>query len=242
MNFLELVQGVCVETDFPVPTVWSECVELHHTKIKMNINNVLTMVCASIVDKWKFLEETYAYTTVVNNNSISIPAYMGTVRNVEILNITTDKYHELNFSQNVERITQNTSTGTPNSYTVYEGKILISPIPDDTFSLKIHYYSDYFARASSLDIVGKKKLTLHTDVPKIPDKFHEVLVFGGAMYYIGKVDDPQYQHTKQLFDDAYRNLRGEWKRSKEDFQRINIGKSPRNSFKDVQKDFFSQRF
>lgn len=118
--------------------------------------------------------------------------------------------------------------GKPFCYAVEFGKVILFPIPNSTYTCCIKYLTDYSA-VSADGLTEKYELNLASDIPLIPAKFHDLIIYKSALNYFSRTAKKEYPYFLALFYERLNQAVMEDRGTIEDTASIEIiGRSPLN--------------
>ena len=186
-SFFSVLQSVCTIAHENVPTDFGDVTQ-PYPEIKFYIQNVLEEICDGF--PWKFRERIYTFNTVAGQKQYTL--------NMDFSNIIEDGirvaglFPPLYYVPNTELDQFVSTSGKPYRYSLYDGQILLDPVPDNVYSISIKYLTTNFAFAGD-GVTEQPNLINASDISIIPDRYIKTLVWGAYAFYRQNFKpDPKY--------------------------------------------------
>lgn len=173
-NYFDILKNVCVLAHEEKPYSFSLS-SSPYAEIKKYINEVLEEVCTKYY--WRFRERGFSMNTVAGQAEYSFSAGVEASEIIKDgIRVSTETSPIVYIPHN-EMDTMSSVSGKPLRYSVYAGKLILSPVPDAVYSLKIKYLTLNFAYNSD-KTVEKPRLESEGDMPIIPERYIKVIEWG----------------------------------------------------------------
>ena len=192
MNFNEIIKQFCrTNTVDEQPPSFGDTDEETHKKKQM-INNALAEIFS---EEWNFRKDVTTFQTVAGQSIYDMPLGIIEKQGVRVDGVT---YPLVN-----EKAPYNltTSNGLPNRYYVQGSKLVLYPTPTDVRTVTVHYLN--LMSGLSESGVPQIGLTLETDVPNIPETFHNLVVMKAELFYMR---DKSTKNTAQAKADVQKRI------------------------------------
>lgn len=183
-----------------------ESVEDFESGLKSSINKALGELWCSY--DFPFRVKEYTITTQ-DTNSYDMPTgniYKKSVNNKQTYSVRLVGKGYLEYSDAID--SSELESGTPTKFQVYNDKILLDCIPDDTYSIIVEYVD----LAIGEDDFGDKLYELVNDEDEIsvPEKFEKIfknaLITKAMLYAIASKEDENYAGYLEQYENAYKTL------------------------------------
>ncbi|MCI1273887.1 MAG: hypothetical protein LKG27_05585 [Clostridiaceae bacterium] len=209
MNYLDLINKCLIELNYKTVNSFEELVKNDHRKIKNILNNINVEVCSSY--NWDFL---------LNTITINLPKGFGDIDNPiegKILDLIIDKT-KYSYDVNFENFFTNTQQN--DTYSTFNGKILLPQFSEDK-TIQIIYLTDKYA--IDKDKNKKANMDLFDDFTVIPQAFAEpILIYGTCMRLKGNPQHIRFNYWLSMYKNALSNLIAYSKSTKDDVPHIKM--------------------
>lgn len=168
-------------------------------RVKKELNRALTMICNNENSNWQFREVDSPIITVAGQSEYERPN--GFIRyikrddeNIVLTYVEEHKYYP------------DDTTGDPVQYWMDNEKIRFFPIPDrDNVQLNVHLYTNDCA----MDCNGvlKPEMESGCDVPIIPNKHRNILIYRVCADWRANDADAKSQYYDRKYREAYRAMK-----------------------------------
>ena len=170
-------------------------------RVKKMLNQALSYICNNENEAWSFRNKSTQLVLIPNKKEYDRPYGY-----IEYM-----KYSDMNLVINYvegHRYLPDTSKGLPIEYYISNDKINFYPVPSETENnkiIEIEYYTDGFAE----DCCGLDKplMTEACDVPIIPQRHIDVLIWKVCADWRANDNDGVFQHYQSKFKKAYKALK-----------------------------------
>jgi hypothetical protein len=220
MNYFEIIKKVAVlpGVNLKEPQAF-DTVDLQVIKIKNAVNNALKTICSCW--DWNFRLKKKLITI-----SPDIREYEwsdGRIINIYIQQNNENPF-ELVYEPNCSLLNQ---YGNPFCYSIEFDKIILFPTPYDSCTCIIYYLSDNLA-VSGDGLTEKNLLEAATDLPVVPEKFQDILIYKAALNYFSKPAKKEYPYYLSQYYERLNQAKIEDKGTKSDTPSIEL--SGRSTF------------
>jgi len=179
LNYFDILKNVCLLAHEAPPASFSVA-QSPYNEIKQYINNILEEVCSKFY--WTFRERVFYTSTLAGQKEYELPEGIAAgeilQNGIRIGGVAKPLYFMLH--SDLDMLSE--SSGQPCRYTVYNGKLIFDPVPDDVYSVTIKYLTTNFAYNADKSL-EKTRLQEETDVTIIPDRFIKVIEWGAYSLY-----------------------------------------------------------
>lgn len=200
-NYFDLCNEVLEELYYEKADTFEELdTTAEGRRVKRMLNQALAYVCNNENEGWSFRNKTTQLVLVPGMTEYSRPNGF-----IEYMKYT-DREIVLNYYED-HKFLPNHCIGLPTGYYICDDKINLFPTPgesEDDIIIKIQYYTDDFAEDCCK--MGKPKMVYETDVPIIPARHRDVLIWKVCADWRGNDRDGHYEHYEAKFKRAYRAL------------------------------------
>lgn len=221
MNYFELVKKIAVLPGINLKEPQSfDTLDTQVIKIKNAVNQALRSVCSCW--DWKFR---IRKTTVELSADISKYEW----NNGKILNVYIQKADTIPVKlKYMPDCTMFSQYGIPFCYTFESNNIIFYPNPNGDYICTIYYLTDNYT-VSSDGQQEKAELVLATDLPIIPDKFQDLIIYKAALNFFSKQTKKEYPYYLLQYCERLVQAKSEDKGTSEDTPSIEIyGRTPLN--------------
>ena len=181
MNFLTLVQNLCLLTGKPVPTTVEGTVAQQVGIVKLNVNKAYSDLWLKLGSHNEDADAESAVSTVANQDYIASPYNVVTqvsFSDRKPLILLPWNEFETSYKREASDII---ADATPIIASLYRRRIYLWPTPDTVYSLNVRGRAKYVA------------LTLNTDTPLLDTEYHEVLLAVAQYHQAQWEGDPRAQ-------------------------------------------------
>ena len=192
MNFDGLIKSFCrTNTVDEQPPSFSATDEETYKKKQM-LNNALSEI---FCEEWNFRKSVMTFQTVDGQSAYDMPLGIIEKQGVKVEGVT----NPLTFESAPYSL--DNSSGTPSRYYIQGDKLVLYPTPTDARTVTVHYLN----LMSGLSESGTPQigLTLETDVPNIPETFHDLIVKKAELFYMR---DKSTKNTVQAKADVQKRI------------------------------------
>ncbi|OGI18957.1 MAG: hypothetical protein A2287_07170 [Candidatus Melainabacteria bacterium RIFOXYA12_FULL_32_12] len=178
-NFYDILQNVCILAHEELPSSFSDSSD-PYPEIKQYIKNTVEEICSKF--PWTFREKKYELTTTATQREYTLPTGL-LAANILQDGIRIESFSKpLYFMNHYDLDKLILSSGKPYRYSVYSGKLILDPTPDDVYNVQIKYLTANFATSAD-GLTEKSNLSLETDISIIPDRHAKVIEWGTYSLY-----------------------------------------------------------
>lgn len=201
-NFFDLCNDILDELYYEQVDSFDELDELTEgRRVKKELNRALVMICNNENSNWQFRETDEPIILVPNQAHYKKPN--GFIRYIK----SADENLVLNFVDESKYMPDYT-TGTPVCYWMDNDKIRFFPIPseaDEDKELEVHLYTNNYAK--DCNGIGKLEMECECDVPIIPPKHRNILVYRVCADWRANDGDAKSQYYDRKYREAYRAMK-----------------------------------
>lgn len=200
-TFFELCNEVLEELYYEKVDTFEELDNITEgRRVKRMLNQALEYICNNENEAWQFRNKTTELVLVSGMNVYDRPNGF-----IEYMKYT-DEDIVLQYIDNYKYL-PNQNDGLPVLYYISDDKLNLFPCPteaDENRTIRIEYYTNNFAE--DCNGVGKCKMTCGCDVPIIPPRHRDILVWKVCADWRANDRDGHYEHYEAKFKRAYRAL------------------------------------
>jgi len=146
-------------------------------------------------EQWNFRKDLMTFQTVAGQASYDMP--VGIIEKSGV-SIAGNTYLLINEKAPYSLTVQ---SGVPQRYYVQGSKLVLHPTPTDARTVNVHYLHLMQAKDESGNL--KAKMELETDVPNIPEQFHDLIVSKTELLYMR---DTATRNSAQLKEDIKKRI------------------------------------
>lgn len=199
-NFMELCNDILDELYYEQVDSFNELDDLTEgRRVKKELNRALVMICNNENSNWQFREVDTPIITVAGQSEYERPN--GFIRwikrddeNIVLTYVDEHKYYPDN------------TTGDPVQYWMDNERIRFFPIPSrDGVQLNVHLYTNDCAK--DCNGVLKPEMECECDVPIIPNKHRNVLIYRVCADWRANDGDAKSQYYDRKYREAYRAMK-----------------------------------
>ena len=235
-NFFELCNDVLDELYYEQVESFDELDELTEgRKVKKMLNRALVTICNNENENWQFKEVDEPIILVAGQEHYNRPN--GYIRWIKRHN----ENYVLNYIEDSKWVPEE-STGTPVSYWMDGERIRLFPIPDKTaenMQLDVHLLTNNYA--TDCMGVGKLEMECECDVPIIPNKHRQILIWRVCADWRANDADAKSQYYDRKYREAYRAMKVDCLQTEDYPSGLNIDDTP-ISYKDIMLDIFKNPY
>lgn len=200
-NYFDLCNEVLEELYYEKVDTFEELDDIAEgVRVKRMLNQALAYICNNENEAWEFRNK--------NTQLIIVPGMQEYDRPngyIEFMKYT-DEDIVLQYINDFKYLPNN-SSGLPVLYYINNDKINLFPTPSqgqEDKIIRIEYYTDDFAEDCCG--LGKHEMKCETDVPIIPARHRDILIWKVCADWRGNDRDGHYEHYEAKFKRAYRAL------------------------------------
>ncbi len=178
-------------------------------RVKKMLNQALSYICNNENQGWEFRNKGTQLILVPNMNTYDRPN--GYIEYMKY----TDEDIVLQYVED-HKYLPNVSYGLPVMYYISNDMLNLYPTPSEGQGnkvIKIEYYTDNFAEDACG--LGKPDMKFASDVPIIPPRHRDILIWKVCADWRGNMADGHYAHYESKFKRAYRALLEDCRRTKD---------------------------
>lgn len=199
-NFFELCNDILDELYYEQVDSFDELDDLTEgRRVKKELNRALTMICNNENSNWQFREVNTPIITVAGQSEYERPnGFIHWIKrddeNIVLTYVDEHKYYPDN------------TTGDPVQYWMDNERIRLFPIPSrDGLQLNVHLYTNDCA----MDCNGvlKPEMEYACDVPIIPNKHRNILIYRVCADWRANDGDAKTQYYDRKYREAYRAMK-----------------------------------
>lgn len=195
-NFYDILKNVCILAHEEAPSSFMD-INDPYPEIKQYIKDTVEEVCSKF--SWTFREKIYTLNTVATQRNYDLSSGLVPANILKDGIRINDYYPPLYFIYHNDLDKQVLSSGKPYRYSVYGGKLILDPTPDDIYTLQIKYLTVNYA-ANSDGTQEKLNLDLETDMAIIPDRYLKTIEWGAyALYRQNFKPDEKFKFASEKF-------------------------------------------
>lgn len=150
-------------------------------------------------NSWSWLEEDGTLALVADTSSYSISSIGTDVARILTISIEDPplvfKPKDV-FSFTIANADPDAQSGTPRFYTIWDDNILLSPVPDESFTANVRYYQTV------------EDLSDSTDEPPWPARFNRVWITGARALMLDYVDDVRAEIAQASYERMLAKMMG----------------------------------
>lgn len=169
-------------------------------RVKKMLNQALSYICNNENEAWEFRNKETEIVLVPGMKTYDRPNGFIQYMKYPCLDLVLGYYED-------HKYLPHNTTGLPVGYYISNDKINFFPTPsesEDDVIIKVEYYTDDFAEDSCG--LGKPEMKLANDVPIIPARHRDILIWKVCADWRGNDADGNYIHYQSKFKRAYRAL------------------------------------
>jgi|GEM_PF-4061495 len=186
MNYFEIIKKVAVSPGINLKEPQGfDTIDPQINKIKIAINQALKSICSCW--DWNFKIRKTAIQVVPGTKDYS--GVNGKITNI-YYEKDSDTSIELVFNPDLQVAEE---SGTPYSYGIGFENIVLTPVPTEAGNLAVYYLTDNLAMADDL-LTEKAELELATDVPIIPEKFQDLIIYKAVLNFFSRPSKKEYPY------------------------------------------------
>ena len=198
-NFFDLCNDILDELYYERVDSFEELDNLTEgRRVKKELNRALVMICNNENSNWQFREVDSPIITVAGQSEYERPD--GFIRyikrddeNIVLTYVEEHKYYP------------DDTTGDPVQYWMDNERIRFFPIPDRDIQLNVHLYTNDCAM--DCNGVTKPEMEYACDVPIIPNKHRNILIYRVCADWRANDGDAKSQYYDRKYREAYRAMK-----------------------------------
>lgn len=198
-NFFELCNDILEELYYDPVDTFAELAEIPEGKrVKKLLNRALVTICNNENANWQFKEVMEPIILVAGQSTYNKPN--GFIRYIK----RPKDNLVLTYCENHKYLPY--TTGEPVNYWMDGEQIKFFPVPDTTgMQLNVEYYTNNYA--FDCQGIGKLEMNCECDVPIIPNKHRQILIWRVCADWRANDGDGKSQYYERKYREAYRAMR-----------------------------------
>lgn len=220
-NYFELCNDILEELYYERVSTFTELDEIAEgRRVKKMLNQALSYICNNENQAWEFRNKSTQIVLVPGMKEYDRPNGFIEYMKYGNQDLVLSYYKEHKY------LPQNT-TGLPTGYYISDDKINFFPTPseaEDDVLINVQYYTDNFAEDCCG--LGKPEMKYEKDVPIIPARHRDILIWKVCADWRANDRDGHYEHYQSKFKKAYRALKMDCARTLDKPQGFSIGDCP----------------
>jgi len=220
-NYFELCNDVLEELYYEKAETFDELEDMAEgRRVKKMLNQALAYICNNENQAWEFRNKETDIVLVPGMKTYDRPNGMIEYMKYPDRDLVLGYYED-------HRYLPNNCNGLPTGYYISNDKINFFPTPsesEDDILIKVEYYTNDFAEDCCG--LGKPLMKYEKDIPIIPARHRDILVWKVCADWRGNDRDGHYEHYEAKFKRAYRALLMDCVRTLDRPRGLQIGSQP----------------